>query len=79
MKRWLCWLLLVVGVIFLVGFPHRPFARISLRRIDRCSARTNSFPSGAELCGLRMLHSLAAALAHSNFSRRGSWDCYSRI
>ena len=24
MKRWLCWLLLVVGVIFLVGFPHRP-------------------------------------------------------
>lgn len=24
MKRWLCWLLLAVGVVFLLGIPHRP-------------------------------------------------------
>lgn len=24
MKRWLCWLLLAVGVLFLLGIPHRP-------------------------------------------------------
>ena len=24
MKRWLCWLLLAVGVVFLLWIPHRP-------------------------------------------------------
>jgi hypothetical protein len=70
MKRWLGWLFLAVGVIMLLWIPHRPVSPPLHRGqlgIDRCSARANSFPPGAELCGPRVLPSLGIALATGIF------------
>lgn len=63
MKRWLCRLLLVVGVIFLVGFPYRP-VRSHLPRQDRSVLSQNEFVS----IGRRALRVANAAFARSRVS-----------
>ena len=66
MKRWLCWLLLAVGVVFLLGISHRP-VRPHLPpqdRQDRSVLSQNEFVSMA----CRALRVANAAFARSRIS-----------
>ena len=66
MKRWLCWLLLAVGLVFLLGIPHRP-VRLHLPpqdRQDRSVLTQNEFVS----MGFRALRAASPAFARSRVS-----------
>jgi hypothetical protein len=63
MKRWLCWLLLAVGVVFLLWIPHCPL-RPHLPPQDRSVLSHKEFVS----IGCRALRAMRPACAQSRAS-----------
>ena len=63
MKRWLCWLLLAIGVVFLLWIRHGP-VRLHLPPQDRSVLSQNEFVS----MGCRALRAASPAFARSRAS-----------